>query len=135
TGRSRRPAVSERVQGPIIENRRVVSPAPVTPSVRPERQASPPASSPPVVRHPSGQTILPPERVRRTRPEELKNERPVIRDRGASVFKPATPENLPVRRMREPRVIIRKPAPQQSGVQPQQPVKKKDEEKRERRER
>jgi hypothetical protein len=87
------------------------------------------------MRRPSGQTILPPERVRSTRPEELKNERPVIRDRGASVFKPAPPENLPVRKMREPRVIIRRPAPQQQpGGQPQQPVKKKDnEEERERR--
>ncbi|HEX9112746.1 MAG TPA: DUF6600 domain-containing protein [Nitrospirota bacterium] len=136
SGRSRRPAVSERVQGPITENRRIVPPASVEPSVRTERPASPPAGSPTVVRRPSGQTILPPERVRRTRPEELKNERRVIRDRDASVFKPATPENLPVRKMREPRVIIRRPAPQQQpGGQPQQPVKKKEEEKRERRER
>jgi hypothetical protein len=63
----------------------------------------------------------------------LKNERRVIKDRDSSVFKSAPPENLPVRKMNEPRVIIRRPVPQQQpGGQPQ-PQKKTSEEEKKRR--
>jgi hypothetical protein len=126
-GPVRRPPETDRMQGEVLQNRRIVPPA--APSVRPER----PAESPSVVRRPSEQQSLPPERFRRIRPEEFKNERRVIKDRDASVFKPAPPENLPVRKTREPRVIIRKPVPQQQpGGQPQ-PQKKNREEEKERR--
>jgi FecR protein len=126
-GPTRRPPEPDRMQGEVLQNRRVVPPAPAAPAVRPER----PADSPSLVRRPSEQQPLPPERFRRIRPEEFKNERRVIKDRDASVFKTAPPENLPVRKMREPRVIIRKPVPQPGG-QPQ-PQKKTREEEKERR--
>ena len=56
---------------------------------------------------------LPPEQVRRSRPEELKNERRLVQEREASVFKTQPPENLPVRKSNEPKVINRKPVKQQ----------------------
>jgi hypothetical protein len=76
--------------------------------------------------------VLPPEQVRKIRPEELKNERRLVKEREASVFKTQPPENLPVRRSNEPKVIKRKPVLQQ-GEQPrqQQPQKKDREERRE----
>ncbi len=132
-----RPPESDLMRGSVHENLRVTPPAPATPSIRPDRPAaSPPVNSPSIVRQPPVQQPLPPERFRRVRPEELQNERRLIKDRDASVFKPVPPENLPVRKMREPKVIIRKPAPQpQPGGQPQQPKKKNHEEEKERRER
>ena len=51
---------------------------------------------------------LPPEQVRRTRPEELKNERRLVQEREASVFKTQPPESLPVKKSNEPKVIDRK---------------------------
>jgi hypothetical protein len=133
-GPNRRPPEPDRRQGPVPEGRRVAPPAPSAPAVRPERPAaSSPADSPSVVRRPSGQQALPPERFRRVRPEELQHERRVIKNRDSSVFQQAPPENLPVRKMHEPRVIIRRPVPQQQpGVQPQ-PQKKTREEEKERR--
>ena len=56
---------------------------------------------------------LPPERVRKNRPDALKSERPLVREREGSVFRQQTPENLPVKRSNEPKVIIRNPAKQQ----------------------
>ncbi len=97
--------------------RRVFPPGPE----RPERQAIPPY----VGRVPEHK--LPPENVRKIRPEELKNERPLARDRNASVFKPQPPENLPVRRQNEPRVIIRKPSPAQQPEVREQPQQKQKE--------
>jgi uncharacterized protein DUF6600/FecR-like protein len=134
-GPMRRLPGQDRMQGSVPEGRRVAPPAPSAPSVRQER---PTVDSPSPMRRPSGQPTPPPERFRRIRPEDLKNERRVIKNRDSSVFKPAPPENLPVRKLREPRVIERRPVPQQQpGGQPQQPVKKKDhdEEKERRRER
>ena len=58
---------------------------------------------------PSAQHVLPPERFRNIRPEEMKNERRVVKEREASVFRPQPPENLTVRKMKEPKMIIRKP--------------------------
>jgi len=135
---ARRTPEPEPMQSGVPENRRVVPTAPAAPSVRSERPAtSPTVVSPSMVRRPPEQQSPPPERFRRVRPEDLKNERRVIKDRDASVFRTAPPENLPVRRMREPRVIIRRPVPQQpSGGAPQQPQKiKRDEEKERRQER
>jgi hypothetical protein len=135
-GPNRRPPEPDRRQGSVPEGRRVAPPAPSAPAVRPERPAaSSPADSPSLMRRPSGQQTLPPERFRRVRPEELQNERRVIKNRDASVFQQAPPENLPVRKMREPRVINRRPVPQQQpGGQPQpQPQKKTREEEKERR--
>ena len=51
----------------------------------------------------------PPERIRRSRPENLKNERPLVRQREGSVFRSQPPDNLPVTRSQEPRVIRRNP--------------------------
>ncbi len=95
----------ERVRPSNRENR---------PQVRPER---PVAAPPTIVNRPSSPQALPPARFRRIRPEEMKNERRLIRERGASVFRSQPPENLPIRKIREPRVIIRKP-----GQQPQKAV-------------
>ena len=103
---------------------------------RPARPAAAPAKSneqrreaPPVVQQPSVQQ-RPPERVQKNRPEELKNERRLVKEREASVFHAQPPESLPVRKQSEPRVIIRKPAlvQKKGGEQPQdggQPQKNK----------
>ncbi|HEX9136680.1 MAG TPA: DUF6600 domain-containing protein, partial [Nitrospirota bacterium] len=96
----------------------------VPPAMRTERPAVPPPAAAPSAVAPhvvpsKPEQQLPPERVRTTRPEEMKNERRLVKERDASVFKPQTPENLPVKRSNEPRVINRKPVPQQ-GEQPRQ---------------
>ncbi len=93
---------------------------PETRAERPERPAgTPQASAPqPTVQKPPERQLLPPERFRNIKPEELKNERRLVKDREASVFKPRPPDNLPVRKMNEPKIIIRKPAqPQKSDSQ------------------
>jgi hypothetical protein len=46
----------------------------------------------------------------------MKNERRLVKDRDASVFRPQPPENLPVRKMNEPRVIKREPGQPQKKV-------------------
>jgi hypothetical protein len=96
---------------------------PATPpsSTRPDiRRESPPAHVSPEPRRAAPPVrIMPPERVLRNRPDEIKNERRMVRERNASVFRPQAPENLPVKRSNEPRVIIRNPAPQPAAGQPQ----------------
>lgn len=80
---------------------------------------SPRGVSPSLVQ-PGQQQQLPPERVQRNRPENMKNERPLVRQRGASVFKQQQPDNLPTTRSKEPRVINRRPQPHsQPGIQGQ----------------
>jgi len=75
---------------------------------------------------------LPPARVRSIQPEAVKKERPLVRQRESSVFTPQPPQNLPVRKSIEPRVINRQPTPApQQGAQPQ---KKQGEQREERRE-
>ncbi len=107
----------------------------VPPAMRTERPAvTPPVATPPAIAPlvvPSKpERQLPPERVRKTRPEEMKNERRLVKERDASVFKPQTPENLPVKRSNEPRVINRKSAPQQGEQPRQQQLQKNDREER-----
>ncbi len=75
------------------------------------RRETPPAQTSQPVRR------QPPERVLQNRPEELKNERRIVRERDASVFRPQPPANLPVKRSNEPRVIQRPPARQPAGGQ------------------
>jgi hypothetical protein len=110
------------------------------PAVPPAMRTEQPAVTPPAATSPAVEPLvvprrteqqLPPERVRKTRPEDMKNERRLVKERDASVFKPQPPENLPVKRSNEPRVINRKPIPQQ-GEQPrqQQPQKNDLEERR-----
>jgi hypothetical protein len=65
--------------------------------------------------------------VRNTRPEELKNERPLVKQRESSVFRPQQPENLPVKKLNEPRVIKREQKPR--GEQPQKKNRDEREEK------
>ncbi len=79
------------------------------PLVEPEAQRRPGPATPSIVPRPSAQRVLPPERFRKIHPEEMKSERKLIKERNASVFRSRPPENLPVRKMREPRVIIRNP--------------------------
>ncbi len=74
-----------------------------------ENPAAPPAQTLQPLRQ------QPPERVRQNRPEELRNERRMVRERDASVFRAHPPENLPVKRSNEPRVIIRNPSHQPAG--------------------
>jgi hypothetical protein len=124
-----RPPEGERIPHEVPATPRAVPAAP--PTIRTERPAvTPPAVAPLVVPRKTEQR-LPPEQVRKTRPEEMKNERRLVKERDASVFKPQPPENLPVKRSNEPRVINRKPIPQQ-GEQPrqQQPQKNDREEQR-----
>jgi hypothetical protein len=94
--------------------RPVVPPSPATRTERPA--VAPPAVAPPAVQKPPERQVLPPERFRKIRPEEMKNERRLVKDRDASVFRPQPPENLPVRKMNEPRVIMRKPQQPQKKV-------------------
>lgn len=70
---------------------------------------------------------LPPERVRRTSTEELKNQRPLVKQPAESVFKSRRPGDLAVTRSRQPRVIIREPA---AGTSPQQPQQNRQEQTR-----
>ena len=89
--------------------------APAAPqAVRPGREERPPRAA---LRTPEQQ--LPPERVRKINPEEMKQERRLVKERESSVFRPHQPENLPVRKSNEPRVINRRPMPQQPGEQGQ----------------
>jgi hypothetical protein len=118
-----RPPERERMPREVPETPRAVPSTP--PAKRTERPVVvPPAATPPAVVTPAAprppKQVLPPERVRKIRPEELKNERRLVKERDASVFKPQPPENLPVRRSNEPKVIERRPstAPQ-PRVQPQ----------------
>ena len=84
-----------------------------------ERERMPSEVSETQRRAPAGQLAtrpeqrLPPEQVRRSRPEELKNERRLVQEREASVFKTQPPENLPVRKSNEPKGINRKTVKQQ----------------------
>jgi hypothetical protein len=84
---------------------RPAQPAPKVPStppaVRPDRQRE----TPPMVRQ--GDQQRPPERVIKNRPDTLKNERKMVREREGSVFRSKPPENLPVKKIPEPRPIIR----------------------------
>ncbi len=106
-------------QPPVRERRPAVPTTPSTPAtgtVRPERPAVPPSVSQPTVMKPPERQVQPPERFRKTRPEEIKNERRLVKDRNASVFRAKPPDNLPVKKMTEPKVIIRKPAQPQSRI-------------------
>lgn len=50
----------------------------------------------------------------KTRPEDVKVQRRFVKEKEESAFKPERPAELPVRKMPEPKVIIRKPMPQQA---------------------
>lgn len=65
------------------------------------------AGIPPAVTQPRADRVRPPVRVQQTRPEEVKSERKVVRDREASAFSKQQPQNLPVKRLHEPREIKR----------------------------
>jgi hypothetical protein len=97
-----------------------VAPA-VPPAVRTERQRE----TPPTVQQRHEQQ-LPPERVQRNRPDVLKNERRLVKEREGSVFRQQAPENLPVKRSNEPKAIIRNPVKQDGE---QKPAKQPDEQK------
>ncbi len=84
--------------------------------VRPQTPAPAGRGGAPAVQEQVHTTKQPPDSVRRTRPEAVKNERPLVRQREASVFHPRPPDNLPVTRSQEPRVINRNPG----GGQPAQ---------------
>lgn len=128
-----RPPERERMPHEVPATPRAVPAVP--PAMRTERPAvtppvaTPPAVAPSVVPHKPEQQ-LPPESVRKTRPDEMKNERRLVKERDASVFKPQSPENLPVKRSNEPRVINRKPVPQQGEQPRQQQLQKNDREDR-----
>ena len=116
--RQEREEMRQRV--PERERLRAVTPEtrstmPAPPAVRPEREERPPRAV-----QPTPKQQLPPERVQKINPEKMKQERPLVKQRESSVFRPQQPENLPVKRSHEPREIKRRPAqPQQSGGQGQ----------------
>jgi hypothetical protein len=106
-----RPPEHERIRPETTEKRHVVPAVPSPqPAMRPEQPVAPP-SPPAVQQQPTGRR-LPPEQYRRIRPEEMKNDRRVVRQREASVFRAQPPDNLTVRKLNEPRVIPRKPVQQ-----------------------
>jgi hypothetical protein len=53
----------------------------------------------------------------------------MVRERDASVFRPQPPENLPVKRSNQPRVIIRNPAKQPVGQQQNEREEKREQRK------
>jgi len=93
---------------PTVRTDQPAAPSAVPPSVRTERQRN----TPPVV-HQRREQQLPPDRVQRNRPDALKSERRLVREREGSVFRQQSPENLPVKRSNEPKVIKRQPTKQQ----------------------
>ena len=80
-------------------------PTPPLPTTRAERPPTPPL---PATRAERPASPIPPERVQRTSPETVKSERPLARERNSSVFRTTPPEDLPVKKMKEPRQVIRK---------------------------
>jgi hypothetical protein len=84
---------------------------PIQPT-RPEKPDNLIAVPPSAVERPVRPQVKPPERFRKIRPEEMKNERRVVKERESSVFRPQQPENLPVKKSKTPRAIIRKQVPQ-----------------------
>ncbi|HSQ78879.1 MAG TPA: hypothetical protein VLN91_08295, partial [Nitrospirota bacterium] len=103
----------ERLRTVAPDTRHAAPGAPTT--ARPEKEEQLPRALP---RTPEQR--LPPERVRRTNPEEMKQERRLVKERESSVFRPQQPENMPVRKSHEPREIKRGPTqPQQPRVQGQ----------------
>jgi hypothetical protein len=101
-----------------VERTGVPEPRHAAPSASPSVPPSPtirtgrPAVAPPVVQ-PMVQQVRPPDRVRKTQPEAVKKERKLVIERDSSVFRPQPPANMPVTKMREPRVINRAPVQQQ----------------------
>jgi hypothetical protein len=91
-------------------------PAPKVPSTPPAVRTDRPRETPPMVRQDQQK---PPERVIKNQPDTLKNERRMVKEREGSVFRSQPPENLPVKKIPEPRPIIRtKPVkPQQTNGQ------------------
>jgi hypothetical protein len=97
-----------RSQEPITRQKMPSAP----PAMKQEYQAAPQTG---------GKTLeqrQPPERVRNIRPEELKAQRKLIKEKEGSVFKAGPSQNLPVKKMTEPKVIIRKPETK-PGEQPE----------------
>jgi hypothetical protein len=87
-----------------------------TPTLQPGIQTGQKKETPPAVQPRAGQQ--PPQRVWTNRPETLKQERRLVKEQDASVFRQQSPENLPVKRSSELRVIIRTP--------PKQPAEQKN---------
>jgi len=116
------------------ETREQQVPAPpasvMTPSRQQERRMSaPPAPSAPTERR------QPPERVQRTRPEDIKQQRKLMKEKDTSVFSPGRPTELPVTKRTEPKVIMRKQqAPQQVSPPAQERQQREQKEQREQRE-
>ena len=98
-----------------------------TPALQPDVRPGQKHETPPNVQTRPVQP--PPERVRTNRPETLKNQRRLVKEPDASVFRQQTPANLPVKQSKEPRTIIRKPA-KQPGEQKEEKEKKNQGEKR-----
>lgn len=84
------------------DTHRQVPPAPQHTVVTPEKRISTPF----ITRMP--QEKQPPDRVKQTRPEEIRNQRKLVRDHNASVFRREGPQELPIKTSREPREIVRK---------------------------
>ena len=101
------PPERERPQGGAGEVRLGTPPAKRETPPAVQRPAGTPVAAPPAVKQPRAERISPPEQVRRIRPEAVKNERRVVKEREASVFSPQPPVSLPVKRLPEPRQIMR----------------------------
>jgi hypothetical protein len=105
-----------------------------TPQVRPSQPAPTVPAAPPAVRTDRTRETTPmvrqgrdqqrpPERVIKNRPEALKNERRLVRERDGSVFQSQPPESMPVKKMSEPRPIIRKKPEQPQQTDGRNPKK------------
>lgn len=114
------PEMRHEVPPKIRTEQPTVIPA-VPPAARTERQRE----TPPMVQQ-RREPQLPPERVQKNRPDVLRNERRLVKEREGSVFRQQVPENLPVRRSNEPKAINRNPAKQNGEQKP----KKEHDEKR-----
>lgn len=88
-----------------------------------QRISVPPAAGP------APERKQPPERVRSTRPDDIKQQRRVVKERDASVFRPGRPVELPVTQRKEPKESMRKyPAQRQTSPSvPERPQREQQE--------
>jgi hypothetical protein len=132
------PEARQRTERMIQERERIgrdttatIPPATVPRQRRPSIQSGGDAGSP-AAGSAAQARQLPPERVRRNKTEELKSQRPVVKQPEGSVFQSKQPDNLAVTRSKQPRVIIRKPQTGTSQQKDEQSRTRKSPEERQR---
>jgi len=110
---TRRPVPLQPRENPFLKHRDGYIPPP--PAMHPEK----PLPIHPRIVEPAAKQ--PPERIQRIKPAEIKRERQLVKEREASVFKQQPQKPLPLKQLKEPKVInrnIKPPAPQDKKEKP-----------------